>query len=108
VPGFGYTTPLKVAAESSGVLRFSEDADLGWWAGGVYHHEGYVMGTNFLSTYRCKYDHGTFSNDKACPRRTVPGAAGPRQYGHCFLEPPQLVEKTKAETHSDAAGRLRN
>jgi hypothetical protein len=93
VPGFGYTTPLKVAAESSGVLRFSEDADLGWWAGGVYHHEGYVMGTNFLSTYRCKYDHGTFSNDKACPRRT---------------EPPQLVEKTKAETHSDAAGRLRN
>ena len=59
VLGFGYTVPLK-AAETNGMFRFSGKADLGWWAGGVYHYEGYVRNTNFYSTYRCKYDRGTF------------------------------------------------
>jgi hypothetical protein len=59
VLGFGYTVTLK-AAETNGVFQFSGEADLGWWAGGVYQYEGYARDTNFFSTYRCKYDHGTF------------------------------------------------
>jgi hypothetical protein len=59
VLGFGYKVPLK-ATETNGVFRFNGEADLGWWAGGVYNYEGYAEDTNFFSTYRCKYDHGTF------------------------------------------------
>jgi hypothetical protein len=59
VLGFGYKVPLK-AADTNGVFHFSGEADLGWWAGGVYNYEGYAQDTKFFSTYRCKYDHGTF------------------------------------------------
>jgi hypothetical protein len=51
---FGYTVPLNVAPDSSGVFRFNGDANLGWWAGGAYHYEGGAIETNFLSTYQCK------------------------------------------------------
>jgi hypothetical protein len=43
-----------------GVWHFKGDEDLRWFAGGIYHYEGRVTPTNFFSTYRCKYDHGTF------------------------------------------------
>jgi hypothetical protein len=43
-----------------GAWQFKGDEDLGWLAGGVYHYEGRVTTTNFFSTYRCQYDHGTF------------------------------------------------
>ena len=66
VIGFGYTVPIKVA-ETNGVLRFSGEANLGWWAGGIYHYEGYVQETKFFSTYRCKYDHGTFQMTRPVP-----------------------------------------
>lgn len=56
---FGYTVPLQ-ATQTNGMFRFSGRANLGWWAGGVYQYEGYAKGTNFFSTYNCKYDHGTF------------------------------------------------
>jgi L,D-peptidoglycan transpeptidase YkuD (ErfK/YbiS/YcfS/YnhG family) len=56
---FGYTVPLSVHA-TNGVFYFSGQANLHWWAGGVYDYEGRAEGTNFFSTYRCKYDHGTF------------------------------------------------
>lgn len=59
VLGFGYTALLK-GVETNSAFEFSGQANLGWWAGGVYHYEGRVEGTNFFSTYRCKYDHGTF------------------------------------------------
>lgn len=59
VIGFGYTVRLRTT-ETNGVAHFSGEANLGWWAGGLYHYEGSVEGTNFLSTYSCKYDHGTF------------------------------------------------
>ena len=42
------------------VFYFNGEAKLPWWAGGIYHYEGKVNPTNFFSTYRCKYDHGTF------------------------------------------------
>jgi len=43
-----------------GAWDFKGDENLGWLAGGRYHYEGHVSPTNFHSTYRCKYDHGTF------------------------------------------------
>jgi len=56
---FGYTVPLQVT-ETNGAFEFRGEANLGWWAGGVYQYEGYTSETNFLSTYSCHYDHGTF------------------------------------------------
>ena len=44
----------------AGAWQFTGDENLGWFAGGVYQYEGRVTPTNFFSTYRCKYDHGTF------------------------------------------------
>ncbi|HEX5222727.1 MAG TPA: hypothetical protein VFZ59_24440 [Verrucomicrobiae bacterium] len=43
-----------------GVWHFKGSENLGWLAGGVYDYEGLVSSTNFHSTYRSKYDHGTF------------------------------------------------
>src|SRR5262249_33218412 len=42
VLGFGYTVALK-AEQTNGMFRFSGEADLGWWAGGVYHYDGHVQ-----------------------------------------------------------------
>lgn len=56
---FGYTVLLKVEPEANG-SHFSGEANLGWYAGGVYHYDGHAETTNFFSTYSCKYDHGTF------------------------------------------------
>jgi hypothetical protein len=63
VIGFGYTVPLRVT-ETNGVFEFNGRANLGWWAGGVYQYAGRAEGTNFSSTYHCKYDHGTFHMTK--------------------------------------------
>jgi hypothetical protein len=59
VLSFGYTVPLKVEPATNG-FKFSGEANLHWYAGGIYHYEGQVDATNFFSTYSCKYDHGTF------------------------------------------------
>ena len=56
---FGYSVPLNVA-QTNDTYQFHGEADLGWLAGGIYRYEGSGTGTNFFSTYRCKYDHGTF------------------------------------------------
>jgi hypothetical protein len=56
---FGYTAKLKVEPTTNG-FKFTGDANLGWYAGGVYHYTGHADDTNFFSTYRCKYDYGTF------------------------------------------------
>lgn len=65
VLGFGYTVPLTLH-ETNGVAGFSGQANLHWWAGGIYRYEGKVEGTNFFSTYACQYDHGTFQMTN-CP-----------------------------------------
>ena len=65
---FGYTVTLKVEP-STNAFKFSGDANLGWYAGGVYHYEGHADDTNFFSTYSCKYDHGTFQDEKR-PRKS--------------------------------------
>jgi hypothetical protein len=59
VLSFGYTVNLNVVPATNGVA-FSGEADLGWYAGGMYHYEGHADATNYFSKYSCKYDHGTF------------------------------------------------
>ena len=56
---FGYTVPLKVERTDNS-FNFRGEANLGWWAGGVYHYDGHADATNFFSNYSSKYDHGTF------------------------------------------------
>ncbi|MNC88362.1 hypothetical protein D3C83_41680 [compost metagenome] len=58
---FRYSYKAEFPFELSGSeWHFRGDENLGWLAGGVYHYEGQVSATNFSSTYRSKYDHGTF------------------------------------------------
>jgi len=57
---FSYTVNLHVTREPQGPFNFQGEADLGWWGGGVYHYDGHATPTNFFSTYRSEYDHGTF------------------------------------------------
>lgn len=56
---FGYTVPLEAKPGTNG-FTFLGREDLGALAGGVYTYEGHATATNFLSTYKCKYDHGIF------------------------------------------------
>ena len=56
---FSYTVPLKVQRRED-VFLFDGEARLGWYAGGRYDYGGHANATNFFSTYRCAYDHGTF------------------------------------------------
>jgi hypothetical protein len=56
---FSYTVNLEMQPHFDG-WEFNGEANLGKLAGGVYYYEGRVSPTNFFSTYRSKYDHGTF------------------------------------------------
>lgn len=56
---FGYTVRLKVETRD-GVWHFRGEENLGKLAGGVYEYAGQASATNFHSTYRSRYDHGTF------------------------------------------------
>jgi hypothetical protein len=60
VLSFGYTATFR-GNNTDGVFQFEGEADLGKLAGGIYRYKGTVSPTNFESTYRCKYDHGTFT-----------------------------------------------
>ena len=57
---YSYKAEFPFEVKESSVWRFQGDENLGWLAGGVYAYEGRVTPTNFHSTYRSKYDHGTF------------------------------------------------
>jgi hypothetical protein len=65
VLSFGYTV-LLTAEPDGGLWKFKGDANLGWYAGGLYHYEGQADETNLHSTYSCKYDHGTFRMQRCC------------------------------------------
>jgi hypothetical protein len=45
---------------TGGKLKLEGDADIGALAGGVYSYQGEAAENEFVCTYRCKYDHGTF------------------------------------------------
>lgn len=57
---FSHPVVLEVARDSQDRFNFQGQADLGWWAGGVYQYEGKANPVDFFSTYKSKYDHGTF------------------------------------------------
>ena len=56
---YSYSTILN-GEDLTNMTHFKGEKDLGWLAGGVYRYEGHATPTNFLSTYKSKYDHGTF------------------------------------------------
>ena len=57
---FSYAVDLQVTREPPGSLNFQGGANLGWWGGGIYQYDGQATPTNFFSTYKSEYDHGTF------------------------------------------------
>ena len=56
---FSYSAPLTVRRNKE-VFLFEGEANLGWYAGGRYEYQGHADGVGFFSTYRNKYDRGTF------------------------------------------------
>jgi hypothetical protein len=56
---FSYVVGLQ-GERTNNVFRFHSEVDLGKLAGGVYEYEGTVTPVRFSSTYRSRYDHGTF------------------------------------------------
>ena len=54
-----YRVPLKFK-EEHGRTTISGEQNLGWLSGGVYTYQGEATPTSFFSTYKSKYDHGTF------------------------------------------------
>ena len=60
---FSYSVPLQVR-RANDTFQFVGEADLGWLAGGIYRYEGSATATNFFSTYRSKYDRGTFQMER--------------------------------------------
>lgn len=63
----GYDVAILVERQPDGSFKLEGENDLGWWGGGVYRYDGDVTSTNFLSTYRSKYDHGTFQLKRPAP-----------------------------------------
>ena len=56
---FEYTVPV-TATQEGDTHNFHGEADLGWFAGGLYKYDGQVTGDDFSSNYSCERDHGTF------------------------------------------------
>lgn len=54
-----YRAPLKYS-ELNGLYTLSGESDLGMLSGGLYTYEGEATPTRFFSTYKNKYDYGTF------------------------------------------------
>ena len=63
---FGYTVPLLLKT-NEGRFEFASEANLGWYAGGVYRYRGSVTPTNFFSTFDSKYDRGVFEMTRPAP-----------------------------------------
>jgi hypothetical protein len=55
---FNYTARFELQPHDNG-WEFNGEANLGN-LGGMYYYEGRATATNMISTYRTKYDHGTF------------------------------------------------
>src|SRR5512145_37677 len=62
-----YTVPLSVT-NINGTYMFAGNSDLGWLGGGVYTYEGFATPTVLASSYKSKYDHGTFSLRRPEPK----------------------------------------
>jgi len=73
---FGYSVRLH-AEKSADRIAFQGREDLGALAGGVYTYEGHADATNFFSTFKSKYDHGTFQMQRPAPPGTIPVYSAP-------------------------------
>jgi HEAT repeat protein len=72
-----YVVPLH-GQWSDGTLKLEGEADLGPLAGGIYRYQGQAAETEFVCTYRCKYDHGAFRMKPA--EREEPNRGPQRRY----------------------------
>ena len=63
---FGSTVRIETKPSTNGVT-FRGSEDLGFLAGGIYTYEGRSDATNFFSTYKSKYDWGTFEMKRPGP-----------------------------------------
>ena len=61
---FGYTVRMETRPGTNDGVAFHGSENLGVLAGGVYTYEGTATATNFFSTYKSKYDHGTFEMNR--------------------------------------------
>ena len=57
---FGYTVRMETRPGTNKGVAFHGSENLGVLAGGLYTYEGNATATSFFSTYKSKYDHGTF------------------------------------------------
>ena len=57
---FNYTAQFEMQPHNVVGWEFNGDANLGK-LGGTYYYEGRATATNLASTYKSKYDHGTFN-----------------------------------------------
>ena len=63
VMNFEYTVEM-TTQQREGELHFEGQADLGFFAGGVYTYKGTATDRQWLSTYESKFDHGRFEMEK--------------------------------------------
>jgi hypothetical protein len=63
-----YKVPLKYE-EKNGEVLLTGEANLGKLSGGVYKYEAKATPAKFSSTYKSKYDHGTFEMARPGSRR---------------------------------------
>lgn len=61
-----YRVPLTFEEQGERVL-LSGEADLGLLSGGAYRYEAEATPSTFFSTYKSKYDHGTFEMKRPTP-----------------------------------------
>ena len=62
--GFKYTVNLSVESDRDQQVVFEGEADLGWYAGGLYRYDGHADPTAFFSTYKSKADAGVFKMNR--------------------------------------------
>jgi len=57
---FHYPVTLRTTRDGTNIA-FLGEANLGWWAGGLYYYAGRADTTSFFSTYSNRFDYGTFN-----------------------------------------------
>ena len=69
---FDQTVTLVTTSNQNGHLLASGDADLGFFAGGVYHYDADITPTHFTAAYSSSADHGKFDLHRPVAATTKP------------------------------------
>ena len=56
---YEYSVDMK-PTKADQALYLEGQANLGWFAGGIYQHKGHVKGDQYNSTYKSRYDEGVY------------------------------------------------